>query len=374
MTEKGTIILVSNTHWHHAWQTSNSVAAGFAARGYHVLFVEPIPKRWPRLTEMKRVLGRLMGNSRMAGLAAQKIPDGVELIAPITLPDVGEFAQFLNRRFFIPQLVMRLKQKISSGSLILIHTLPIHAAIALQKHLKPNISVYRCVYDWAQDPYSRRKLAEIELLQEVDIVWADCDYNLQRVQVVRPDATLMPPAVDLSLFTAVTYTRSGLPKPLCVYFGTIALSIDMELLAEISQRYFLRLIGPVRAPLDNLAAKTEIVGPVSHKQIPDLIRDADVLLLPYNARPHMQGVIPAKLFECLATGKAIVATNLTTIDRYRDLVYLCNGHEAVFKAIESSQNEDKTLVSQRIAVAQTNSWHNRLDQMEQAIRNALAVH
>ena len=373
VTDKGTIVIVSNTHWHFAWQTGNSVAAGFAARGYRVLFVEPLPKRWPRLAELRRVMGRLTGNSRQAGFVSQVVPEGIELVSPVTLPDVGAFAQTLNQRVFIPRVASKLKQRVASeGPLILIHGLPIKAAIALQNELEPDVAIYRCVYDWSQDPYSGRQLAETDLLQQIDMAWADCERNLTRVSKVQKRSVLMPPAVDLSLFADVSYTRSGQTKPLCVYFGTTGPSIDLELLNKISHRYTLRLIGPVRTPLEGFAPETELIGPVPHEAIPAMIGDADVLLLPYNQRPHMQGVIPAKLFECLITGKPIVATNLTTIDQYQDLVYLCKGHDEVFQAIEQAQVEDETLAARRIRCAHENSWEQRLTQMEAQIEALLA--
>jgi glycosyltransferase involved in cell wall biosynthesis len=373
MNKKGTIILVSNTHWHHAWQTSNSVAAGLAARGYEVLFVEPLPKRWPRLSEARRVVGRLSGNSQLAGFVNQTVPEGVNLVSPLALPDIGILSQYLNQKIFIPLLAKHLRGQITASPLIMIHNLPLRAAVVLQRRLAPAASVYRCVYDWSQDPYSRRQLAEEVLLRQVDMVWADCEYNLKRVTAVHNRAVVVPPEVDLSLFTAVSYTRSGLARPLCVYFGTIGLSIDTDLLRKISQRYQLRLIGPARIPLNHLAEGTEIMGPVPHTQIPHLIQNADVLLLPYNAQPHMKGVIPAKLFECLITGKPTIATNLTTIDQYRDLVYICNGHEEVFHAIEASQTEDEALAAQRLAAAQENSQERQLDRMEHYLESLIAA-
>lgn len=368
--EKGTVVFVANTHWHFSWQTANSVVAGFAARGYRVLFVEPIPKRWPRLSELKRVLGRLSGSSRMAGHAYQSVPDRVSLISPLMLPDVDAWTQGLNKLLFVRLVVRRVRQQ-ATGPMILIHCLPVQSAIALQHQLKSDVAIYRCVYDWSQDPHSRHELAEADLLAEVDMAWADCEHNLERVTAVQNRAVLMPPAVDLSLFTAVSYNRSGQVRPVCVYFGTVGLSLDLDLLRQISHRYTLRLIGPVRQQLDGFAAETEIIGPVPHERVASLIRDADVLLLPYNKQPHMGGVIPAKLFECLITGKPIVATNLTTIDEYRQLVYLCEGQEAVFAAIESAQTEDETLAAHRIACARENSWDQRLNQMEEQIQMLL---
>ena len=372
ISKKAAIVLISNTHWHYSWQTGNSVAAGFAKLGYHVIFVEPIPKRWPRLAEATRVIGRLTVNSRRSGFVNQTIPEGVEIITPFTLPDVGLFAQGVNKLLFIPILVTQLKRHLKVPEpLVLVHTLPVKAAISLQKRLKPDVSIYRCVYDWTNDPYSQRELAEVELLTQVDMAWADCDRNLERIAVVQKQTVLMPPAVDLSLFTAVSYTRSGQSKPLCVYFGTVGPSIDLELLRKISHRYKLRIIGPIRKWLDGFASETEIIPAVPHDQIPNLVRFADILLLPYNDLPHMLGVIPAKLFECLITGKPVIATNLTTINQYRDLVYLCKDHDEVFHAIETALTEDESLPARRIACAEENSLDKRIMQMEHYIQTLL---
>ncbi len=374
MTEKGTIVILSNTHWHFAWQTGNSVAAGFASRGYRVLFVEPIPKRWPRLSEAKRVVGRLTDNAHQAGVAEQALPDGVHIISPVMMPDVGSVGHSVNRSLFVPRLVAEIRRQLAtSGPVVLIHTLPVKSAIAVQQQLQPDFSIYRCVHDWARDPFSSRKLFEADLLREVDLAWADCDHNLQRLRQVRPDARLMLPAVELELFTETEYVASGGDKPLCVCFGSIGLALDIDLLKAISHRYPLRLVGPVKVPTDGFSAETEMIGPVPHEEVPLQIRDADVLLLPYNTKPHVQGLIPAKFFECLSTGKPIVATNLTTVDRFKDLIYLCDDHEAVFAAIEAVGEEDVSLSAERVACAQANSWTRRIDEMEQLIQTGLAA-
>jgi len=373
MSKEGVVVIISNTHWHSSWQTGNSVAAGLAAHGYTVFFVEPIPKRWPRLSEIKRVIGRLTGRTHQAGSARQPVPDRVRLVSPLALPDVGTLAQALNRRLFAPHIAARLRS-LTGGRrpLILIHTLPLPAAVSIQQALAPDLSIYRCVYDWPNDPYSGRELSETALLQTVDLAWADCEYNLRRLQTVRPDASLMLPAVDLSLFTAVSYTKSGRAKPLCVYFGSIGVNRDISLLSKISHKRPLRLVGPVNCSLDTFSPDTEIIGPVPHEQVPELIRDADILLLLYGSHPSVAGVIPAKFFECLITGKPIIATNLTSVEQYSHLIYQCDSHEAVFEAIETAVNEPPHLAAERIACAAENSWERRLSEMEELINAALA--
>jgi hypothetical protein len=70
---KGTVVISSPVHWHFTWQSAQKVAAGLAGLGYRVIFIEPLPKRWPRLTEAKRVWGRLTGKIHLAGKMRQPL-------------------------------------------------------------------------------------------------------------------------------------------------------------------------------------------------------------------------------------------------------------------------------------------------------------
>lgn len=371
--QKGTVVIVSPIHWNFTWQTSHDVASAFAQWGYRVIFLEPLPKRWPKLAEIKRVWGRISGRSHLAGLGKQEKPEGMVLVSPHMLPDVGRMPQFLNQIIFVPLLKKQLSQIGLERPLIMVHHVPIAAALALQNALKPDVSVYRCVYDWSNDPHSGRLLQEKELLQIVDEVWADCEANVIRTSLHNNNVRLMLPGVDLSLFADVdTWTHTKRERPLCVYFGTIGISVDVDLLRQISYQYPLRLVGPTKQKLVDFAKDTEMVGAVLHEDVPAYIMDADILLLPYIEAPHMQGVIPAKLFECLVTGKPIISIGLTSIDAYKDLIYICETKEEFLNAIEMAQNEAPALREARIACAQKNSMIARFTEMETSVNSLIS--
>ena len=108
---RGTIILISSVHWHITWQRHQEIATGLANRGYKVEFIEPLPKRWPKASEFRRVMGRLLGQSREAGLVVQKIPPGVTVMSPPLLPDTGRIAQSINQRYFVPGIIKTLLKR-----------------------------------------------------------------------------------------------------------------------------------------------------------------------------------------------------------------------------------------------------------------------
>lgn len=368
---KGTVILISMVHWHFTWQYEQSLAKGLAERGYQVYFIEPMPKRWPRVNEFGRVWGRLTGRSEAAGICQQPLVPGVEILSPRMLPDAGSLPRWVNRRLFLPGLKNKLKDS-TQRPLIVINDLPIPASLELMNNLEPDVSFYNCLTDWSSDPYMPIHGLERELAEAVDMVWANSQANVVRVSGMNEAVVQLPPDVDIALFSTAR-KDPGLPpsRPLCAYFGSISLSTDIDLLRMVSHQYPLRLIGPLRTTLDGFSDETEVIGPVPHHQLPDLLRDVDVLLLPYVHSTHNASVMPAKLYECLATGKPIIASGLKSLYDYADLFYIRETPKAFLEAIAEAVHEPAECREQRIASAEEHSFDRRMDKIEGYIQQVL---
>ena len=368
---KGTVILISMVHWHFTWQYEQSLAKGLAERGYQVYFIEPMPKRWPKVNEFGRVWGRLTGRSEAAGICQQPLVPGVELLSPRMLPDVGSLPRWFNRRLFLLGLEDKLKDS-TQRPLIVINDLPIPASLELMNNLEPDVSFYNCLTDWSNDPYMPIHGLERELAGVVDMIWANSQANVARVSDMNDTIVQLPPDVDIALFSKAR-NDSGPPpsRPLCAYFGSVSLSTDIELLRHVSHRYPLRLIGPLRTAIDGFSDETEILGPVPHHQLPELLRDVDVLLLPYVHSDHNASVMPAKLYECLATGKPTIVSGLKALHDYPDLFYIRETPEAFIEAIAEVVHEPEEYRAKRIASAEAHSFDHRMDVVEGYIQQVL---
>lgn len=361
-----TAVMISGIHWHSTWQRHHHIASQLASRGWKVIFVEPMPKRWPALNEWRRLANRLSGRVEGAGTCEQSVPDGVELIAPLLLPDVGTFARAVNRSFFVPSIAAKILGKLQGSRPLVINYLPTPASVELQKCLNPSVRVYDCVCDWAHDPYSKEaglERVELELLKETDIVIADSDHNFKRMQALHPKVLQIEGGVDYDRFEPARRMKERGNPPVCTYFGDIGVHTELELLAKVSHKYRLRLIGPVRLTLTGFSGTAEILGPVHYEKLPQLLAEADVLLLPYRKTTHNQGVLPAKTFECLATGKPTVVINLPSLEQYSRLFYLCGTHEEFLARIGETGREDAALVRDRLEIAAQHSWKQRAGEL-----------
>lgn len=369
---KGTVIIISMVHWHFTWQIQQSIARGLAERGYAVRFLEPLPKRWPGPAEFGRVWGRLSGHSEAAGICQQPLVPGVDIITPRLLPDTGGVMQALNRRLFVRPIADQLRRD-AQRPLIVINYLPISASLALMEQLQPDATFYHCVNDWEHDPYTSAHFDEATLIRAVDMVWADSPINVARVAAIRNDVVAMAGGVDVALFARARRTPAVPPaRPLCAYFGTIGISTDLNLLRAVSHRFSLRLIGPVRSNLEGFAPETEIVGAVPQERLPELLYDVDVLLLPYTHSDHNKSVIPAKLFECLATGKPTIVSGLEALRDYADLFTICETEEEVLTAIAAATTEPPARRAARIAYAEQNGYDRLYDTIESYFEQVLA--
>jgi glycosyltransferase involved in cell wall biosynthesis len=366
---KGTVIFISSVSWHFTWQIHHNLAAGLFKRGYQVIYLDPIPKRIPRLSEAKRVWGRLKGDSRAGGISQQPEIPGLKIVTPLALPDRGGLFQSLNRWVFVPWLARRINADGWERPLVVINYLPIPAAINLQQHLQPDLSIYHCCWDWWHDPYAGDLAAyEHQLAGQAQVILVDDAPLLQaRMAAYQPRAFVhtLRHGVDYAAFEIARTSPRITDQPLCAYFGSIGASIDVDLLRQISYRYSLRLIGPVQVALEGFAPTTQIIGSVPHHRLPQYLADVDVLLLPYRRDvPHTQGIVPAKTFECLATGKPTLAIGLSTLEPYRDLFYLCHTPQEVFAQIPQVMCEDPQLRQIRLDYAQAHSWDTCLSTIE----------
>lgn len=371
---KGTVVIISSIHWHSTWQRHQDIAGGLAEKGYAVTFVEPLPKRWPGPGEWRRVVGRLTGSAAASGVCRQPEPAGVDIMTPRAVPDVGNIGRRLNAGYFVPRLAERLAVTAAQRPLIVINYLPTPASLALQLRLQPDLAIYDCVVDWDNAPFTT-SLAQFEaqLLHHADLVFADSPFLYDKMAARHTHVVEVLPAVHLDRFLLPqrASAHDGDDRPLCVYFGTLGASVDVDLICAISKAYRLRLVGPVRTAMPCLAADTDLRGTVPHAAVPGLIQDADVIVLPYLDAPHMPAVIPAKTFECLATGIPTVAIGVPSLAQYGDLFYLADSHDKFLGLIETAAIEPAARRAPRIACARENSWDARIAQIDAFIQHGL---
>jgi len=142
-----------------------------------------------------------------------------------------------------------------------------------------------------------------------------------------------PDAVDLEIFNRINEPKEvlrkkfGLPieRKIILYAGHLYEWKGVQILADaaglLPENNVVVFVGGVGADLENFQKKYGsnhqiiIVGHISHDLVPRYLKAADVLALPNSARYEISKsyTSPMKLFEYMASGRPIIASNLPSL-------------------------------------------------------------
>jgi len=109
-----------------------------------------------------------------------------------------------------------------------------------------------------------------------------------------------------------------------------------------------------------------------YNQVPEYVAAADVCLLPSQRNEIMRNIVPIKMYEYLAAGKAVVATGLPGLMREfgwgNGVVYLDEPKEAVERSLELMEGGEARREGERGSeFVKDRSWSKVTDQFERLL-------
>jgi glycosyltransferase involved in cell wall biosynthesis len=239
------------------------------------------------------------------------------------------------------------------------------------------LTLYDCVQNWPRYPRVPKDTEAIEkrTIESADLVFTDSLFLDQKVRQARKDVRRILPGVDFDHFQKAD--KGGPQKEirtLCYFGGINELRIDFELLREVARArpVEIHMIGPLKSRIPRLPENIIFRGELSYEELPQNLRDFDGLILPYRVTEFTKGIIPAKLFECFATGKPIIATPLPSFYEFGDFLYVAETAREFLKVIEDiGVLETEARYRRRLELARQNSWESRFYELAAAIEDGL---
>ncbi len=366
------VVVLAGVRWDFLWQRHQAVATHFARAGYPTAFVETTGLANPRPSALGKVGARVRRRAGRAGGGG-----GPVVYPPLALPPTLGVFRAANRRFFVPRVARDLGRAVGGRPIVVAYP-PTRTTLDLISALGPRLVLYDRADDYEQFPRVPKDIAatERELLARADLVSCTSRSLLEQIRHLRPDASLSGPAVDYERFAALREPPPALPPRTVCFFGDAGRGrVDFGILRAVARAGFrLRLVGRLDPAERRFANEPNVEhgGEVDHESLPEALAGVDAFVLPYRINGLTRGISPAKTFECLATGRPVVASPLPALRDLSDHVYLAEGPEGFVGALQDlAGTETDARVRERGRLARENSWPVRFREIEASILDAL---
>jgi glycosyltransferase involved in cell wall biosynthesis len=308
---------------------------------------------------------------------------------PVTLPinwlpagRVYDALQRLNNRIVL-RSIRQATKKFNVRNYLYINCYNPFYAAWLPQEMGAKTTVYHCIDDLSQVPYTARHALRLEneACQKTDLTLVTSTNLYQlKVPIAKRISTFFN-AADVGVFQQVLQQKFPWPKELAGRQGKVigfvgnmdAQRIDYPLLKKIALAYpnhTLLLVGPVNSPepaqigLDQLP-NVLFVGSRPLHELPPLLQHMDVVLIPFQCNTLTESIYPLKINEYLAAGKAVVSSDFSTdIRSFAPVIYLAGDHDDFTQKIAAALSEnDPQLLAERVKTAQNNTWEKRVQQL-----------
>ena len=369
---KPPVVVLSGIRWNFLWQRHQILATRFARAGYRTIFVETTGLSNPGFdgATLRKVAARL----RRSGGKGESHPEepNLTVYSPLVAPPTWRAFRFLNRWFFLPRVARDIREIIVEDPIVVTYP-PTRTTLDLIPDFRPRLLYYDCSEDYTGFPGIPKDIAstERELLRRADVVSCTAPSLLEKVEPLRPDAFLSGPGVDYEQFARLQRDRPGGVRTVC-YFGHLGRErIDLAALRAVAEAGFtVRLVGGV-GKVDRGFFETpgiDYLGEVQHQELPGALEGVDAFVLPYLDNRLTRGISPAKTYECLATGKPVVASPLPALREIKEHIYLAGTAQEFVEALRSLKSlETKEKFQARVELARKNSWDARFGEIEEKL-------
>lgn len=377
------IVCIGQDGWRSPWTEKQQHSVQLARRGHRVLYVDPDERD-----------DRLPVPAGLRALAPSRTLYGVERPAPSLFVFSYVHAPLLRWRVNAwrrPRTTRAVAARLGFRRPVVLtltpHVLPlVHA-------LEPSAVFYYAVDEMSafgamsEEQRRRTRLREEALLRETRAAFAVSPRLVARFREIQPRTHLLENGVDPDHFSperrpapAPPPALARLPRPRLGLVGQIDDRVDTALLVALARARrdaSVVLVGRVKPGTDvsMLAAEPNIhlAGYHDYDALPGVLHALDVCLLPYRATPLTQACNPSKLLEYVAAGRPVVATPLEGLGASRAVIEVADGPAAFVAAVARALADPEVGRARRLALAAAHRWERRTEQLERAMREALAA-
>jgi glycosyltransferase involved in cell wall biosynthesis len=371
------IIFISLENWDGVWRRNQFLCAEWMRRfpQMRILFVGR-----PRDASHALRTGAV-DSFKAAALRQSDEFKGLTLLNPLKLmPNSFAVGRHINSQLLSRQVKSAVKKAGLRQPLLWIND---HFAAHLVGNVGERAAIYDITDDWAlmgvspSEERQRVRVADAEMCAKADlvVVCSEALENSRRAKCRR--IVRVSNGVDADHYPVCRVPRARGAIPVFGYLGTLhGERLDFGLIQALATSWpqcRVVLCGPCmltehESSLLGALSNVEVHPEVHYREVPRVLASFDVCILPHRKTPFTESLNPIKLWEYLASGRAIAATSVAG---FRDFAHLCNlgdGAAGFVAACHAAYREDGAKAEARVAVAEANSWRSRVEDLVEVFR------
>ena len=295
----------------------------------------------------------------------------------------------LNINLFMKPFLSKLQKNNKYDAVILTH--PSQFAFLDKIKFKNTKIIYDCMDNYGAftgAASSTIASAEALLVKRADFVIVSSNNLKNKLTENYPNEakklTVINNGVDMKTFTLnqtidtkETEIVKANNRKKVAYIGTISDWVNISMIYKLAKEMSnvdCYVVGPLDRhinmdeynDLDNMI----FTGPQPYYTVPAIIKQMDVMIMPFVLNEVVESVNPVKIYEYLAMGKPVIATGYSETYQFANLIETYNT-ETEFAELLKNQlainSDNPDLIEKRIAFASNNSWKQRANGFKKLI-------
>lgn len=158
-----------------------------------------------------------------------------------------------------------------------------------------------------------------------------------------------------------------------LYVGILDDRLDAAAIGQLATRYptaMIHLVGPRRSDLGAVLAFPNVhqEEPPARERVIEIIRSADVCLVPHRRTALTEAMNPLKIYEYLAAGKPVAASDLAGSRDIHPKVHLVTGSSDLADTVAVALRDGPMPEDERQAFVRDNAWARRHEALFRFLR------